>query len=75
MEIKKINKRFFIVDEENNLVYTLPNFLRCALNNVSELKTIAERLKTEKYIDVIREFEMKLRDRIPQEKLKKCQNY
>lgn len=60
--IKK-NKRMIIIDNENNIVYSLPDFLRNKLKDRSQMINLANKFNEKGCVDIfsIMEFESMLR--------------
>ena len=63
--VKKINGKLIIVDENNNLVYSKPNFL--LISSRQDLQLLADKFNEVGYrdIDAILEWESKLRPTSP----------
>lgn len=58
--IKKMNRRLFVVDGNNNTVYTPPNFIR--LSGRHELQELVDALNEKGFycIDLVREWETRM---------------
>jgi len=64
MKVVKKNKRLSIVDEDDVVVYTLPDFLRKKIHSKTDLDVIIEKLREGiPEIDVIWCFERTMGDR------------
>ena len=63
--MKKINRRLFVIDKDDNLVYSMPDYLKGLLRDRNEFQSkVVNRLnRGDRYIEVITDFQRELWDR------------
>lgn len=63
--MKKVNKRLFVVDSDEKLVYTVPNHMKHLMTDRYEFqRDVVDRLNSgDEYINVVVDFQEKLWDR------------